>query len=332
MNPKRIIISRTDSIGDVVLTLPMAGVLKEKFPNCEILFLGSTYTKPVVELSEHIDRFINWDELKNQNNALKILKALEADVMLHVFPNKELAKLAHKAKIPFRIGTKGRLFHIFTCNKKVSFSRRKSNLHEAQLNIKLLKPLGIDKCFSLEELTEFYGLTKVKPLPERLQSLIDEDKKSIILHPKSKGSAKEWGLNNFKELITILPEKEFQIFISGTAEEGGLIGNSLPLDKYNVLSLLGKLSLDEFISFIAQTDGLVAASTGPLHISSALGKSALGLFSPKRPIHPGRWRPVGKRAKAIVFDENCKRCAEQKDCNCIQEIAPKKVAKILQLK
>jgi ADP-heptose:LPS heptosyltransferase len=329
MNPQKIIISRTDSIGDVVLTLPLAGILKEKFPGCKILFLGRTYTKSIVELSKHVDEFVNWDEVQKTADPVSVLAELNADAIIHVFPNKEIARLALKAKIPTRVGTKGRLFHTFTCNKKVSFSRRKSNLHEAQLNTKLLAPLGIRKEFSLSEIENYYGLEKVKVLPEKLKDLISKEKTNIILHPKSKGSAKEWGLDNFSKLIDFLPESNYQIFISGTEEEGELIGDSLPFEKYNVVSLIGKLTLNEFISFISETDGLVAASTGPLHVSAALGKKAIGIFSPKRPIHPGRWSPVGKQAKAVVFDENCELCAKGKECGCIQEISPKQVANLL---
>ncbi len=329
MTPERIIISRTDSIGDVVLTLPLAGIIKAKYPNSKILFLGKTYTKPVVALSKHIDEFVNWDELQKEPNSIKTLKELKADAIIHVFPNKEVAKLAFKAKIRTRIGTKGRLFHVFTCNKKVSFSRRKSNLHEAQLNTKLLVPLGITNDFSLKELDGFYGFENVKPLPEKFLSLISKDKKNIILHPKSKGSAKEWGIKNFKKLINVLPEEKFQVFVSGTEEEGLLIGDGLPFEKSNVTSLIGKLSLDEFISFIANTEGLVAASTGPLHISAALGKKAIGLFSPKKPIHPGRWSPVGKLASAVVFNNHCELCKSGKECSCIQEITPEQVMDIL---
>jgi heptosyltransferase-3 len=329
MIPKRIIISRTDSIGDVVLTLPMTGVIKEQYPDSKILFLGRTYTKPVVSLCKHVDEFVNWDDLQKQENPVDAFTALNADVIIHVFPNKEIARLAVKAKIRNRIGTKGRLFHTFTCNKKVSFSRRKSVLHEAQLNLKLLQPLKIDKLTTLEVLGRHYGFDKIKPLPEKLKEFIHKDKRNIILHPKSKGSAKEWGLENFKKLIEFLPEEEFQLFISGTQDEGQLIGDSLPFEKANVTSLVGMLSLDEFISFIAAADGLIAASTGPLHISAALGKKAIGLFSPKRPIHPGRWSPVGKQANSVVFDPNCETCKNGKECNCIQEITPQQVANLL---
>lgn len=328
MEYKTIMISRTDSIGDVVLTLPMAGVIKKFYPNSKIIFLGKTYTKPVVALSEHIDEFINWDELQKMPNAVDVLKKHNTDVFIHVFPNKEIAKMVKAANIPLRIGTFGRLHHILTCNKKIRFTRKKSDLHESQLNLKLLSPLGITQHFELNELATFYGFSNIPTLHPDLKNIIDSNRKNIILHPKSKGSAKEWGLDNYLQLAELLPKDQFKVFISGTEEEGKLIGNTFKFDE-NIVSLIGKLSLTDFIAFIANTNGLVAASTGPLHIAAALNKKAIGLYSPKRPIHPGRWKPVGQHAQAVVFEPTCEKCSKGLDCNCISKIEPETVVKLL---
>jgi heptosyltransferase-3 len=45
---QHILISRTDAIGDVVLTLPMAAYIKELMPGTIVSFLGRTYTQPVI--------------------------------------------------------------------------------------------------------------------------------------------------------------------------------------------------------------------------------------------------------------------------------------------
>ena len=62
---ENIIISRIDGIGDVVLTLPVAGLLKKLKPNSKIFFLGRSYTKAIIDSCEHIDVFLNWDEIIN---------------------------------------------------------------------------------------------------------------------------------------------------------------------------------------------------------------------------------------------------------------------------
>ncbi len=87
--------------------------------------------------------------------------------------------------------------------------------------------------------------------------------------------------------------------------------------------------MDELISFIAGASALVSSSTGPLHIAAATGIKAIGLYSPKRPTHPGRWKPVGKQAVAKVKDENCPKCLARENCNCITEILPEKIMKEL---
>ena len=63
------------------------------------------------------------------------------------------------------------------------------------------------------------------------------------------------------------------------------------------------MNLEQFIAFIAQCDGLVANSTGPLHIAGALGKDALGIYSPRKSINPQRWKPLGAKAKSFVLDK-----------------------------
>lgn len=331
---QRILLSRTDSIGDVILTLPMAGVLKANFPECEILFLGRTYTRAVIELSEHVDQFINYDDLlkMSERDRVENLKKLNIDIFIHVFPVKEIAQLAKAVKIPVRVGTRNRLWHWFTCNKLVSLSRKNSDLHESQLNIKLLSFLGIETNINLNAIKECYGFTRVKPLGNELfVNMIDKKKIKIILHPRSKGSAKEWGQHNFSKLIQQLPLERYQVFVSGTKEDGVQLEQFIKQNP-SINDLTGKLSLDEYISFINLCDVLVAASTGPLHIASALGKKAIGLFSPMRPIHPGRWSPVGRNAHALVFDENCEQCKAKKNCNCIEKIEVQKVVNLINAK
>jgi heptosyltransferase-3 len=314
-----VILSRTDSIGDVVLTLPMAGYIKKHFPKCKIIFLGRNYTKDVVALSEHVDEFISWDETKTLP---------KADVIIHVFPVKEIARAAKKAGIGLRVGTTNRLFHWGTCNKLIKLSRKNSDRHESQLNMKLLEFLEIPTEVRSEEIKNYYGFTNAEPLSDEWSKQIDKNRKNIILHPKSKGSAREWGLENFSELISSLPEDKFKIFISGTKEEGELAKVLFEKHKH-ITDLTGKMNLKQFISFINTADALVAASTGPLHIASALGKKAIGLFAPMRPIHPGRWMPLGKDAHVAVLNKDCSDCRKSKDCHCIREIKSKQIVDLL---
>ena len=297
-----IIISRTDSIGDVMLTLPMCGVIKAHYPQCRISFIGRSYTKDIIASCAHVDAFINCDDLEKMpfEAAVQQLKETQADTIIHAFPDKFTVKAAAKARIRTRIATAKRWQTLWNTNTRVFFSRKKSDLHESQLNIKLLAPLGILDIPTLAEMPDYYGFQAKGKSPDALHPMLRNGRRNIILHPLSKGSAVNWSLSDFNALAQMLAQHECNVFVSGTAAEGEKIKTVFSFDNPYIIDITGKMNLSEFIAFIHDCDVLVAASTGPLHIAAALGLHAVGLYSPKRPIHPGRWAPVGIHAHVIT--------------------------------
>ncbi|OUJ75167.1 glycosyltransferase family 9 protein [Hymenobacter crusticola] len=330
---KTFIVSRTDAIGDVVLTLPVCGHLKQLIPGCRVVLLGRTYTQAVAEACPWVDAFLNYDELetREEREQLAMLQSQKADAILHVFPNKHIAQLARKVKIPVRIGTRSRWFHWLTCNKLVTLSRRHSQLHEAQLNLKLLQALDYVEQPSLAQVAQLVRLRPTVSLADGWRQLLaarQPEQLNIILHPRSRGSAREWGLEHFGKLAHLLHKAGHRVFVTGTAAEGEELRPWLAAHA-TVLAgeLTGKLDLAQLMAFIAAADGLVAASTGPLHLAAALGRHALGLYPPMRPTHPGRWAPLGPHAEYLVFDRpDCNDCRQAPaSCTCIHAIAPLQV-------
>ncbi len=322
---KYIAISRTDSIGDVVLTLPMAKVLKDNFPETKIGFIGKDYTKDVIDACKYIDNFIDVKDFLNDT-----IKTDLPDAIIHVFPVKTIAVKAKELKIKLRVGTTNRFYHWFTCNKLIKLGRKNSLLHEAQLNLELLKAFDIKTHFSLDEIGKSFGLQKIKPLQPHFLSLIKKDKYNLILHPKSQGSAREWGLPNFITLINSLDAERYNILISGTKKERILLQPLFDDVADKVTDTTGLMNLQEFIAFIANCDGLVANSTGPLHIAATLGKNAFGIYPPIRPMHPGRWKPLGSKTKVFVLNKECNDCREENTfCHCMQQVSPMLIKKEL---
>lgn len=333
MSVKRIIISRTDSIGDVMLTLPMCVWLKQTIKDVQLIYLGRNYTQPVVECFSVIDEFVDWKAIESlpTSQRFEALKELHADAIIHVFPNKDVASLAKKARIPMRIGTSHRSFHLLTCNHRLNFSRKNSNLHEAQLNFELLRPFGLTAIPTLEEITAMTGAFEITHhhLPEEVAGQLKKACRSVILHPKSQGSALEWPMASYIELAERLAENGYTVFFTGTQAEGDLFRDQLPSNEH-IVDLTGKLTLQELIYFISQVDALVACSTGPLHIAGFTGIKAIGLYSPKRPIHPGRWQALGQHVSILVNDPDCPTCKKGKTCDCITRIAVDRVLKEIQ--
>ncbi len=298
MKTDRILISRTDNIGDVILTLPMATVLKQNYPESTILFLGKPYTKPIIDECRYVDEYFNWEEIRQDQQRLKDVRA---DMIIHVFNNREVANLARQAGIKYRLATSHRLYNLWTCNRFVHFSRRKSDLHEAQLNLKMLAPLKIHGPFPRDQIKDLYGWKNGRVDKNPFRSYLSEKKFNLILHIKSFGNAKDWDPSYFLQLAERLPAERFHLIITGTEEEGNQIRKDIPkiMNLSNSIDVTGKFDMDAFFRFVPSANGLVACSTGPLHIAAARGIHALGLYPSARPKHAGRWGPLGPKTEYI---------------------------------
>ena len=324
--PRHILICRTDNIGDVVLTLPLAGYLKQRFPEARIGFLCRAYAAPMVRHCKALDYVVESEQLKD--TAAELAKS-DIDTIIFAKPDKALAAAAKKAGIKNRVGTSHRWFHWLTCNRLAHFSRVKSDLHEAQLNFALLKPLGIAYIPALEEIPALYQLAAP---PFEREPKLEPTQLNIAIHPKSNGNGREWPLAHYIELAKLLQQYEnVRLWVTGSEREGKLIADQAPelLAQPNVGNTCGMFTLDELGAFIHACDGLIASGTGPMHLSAALGTRTLGLFPPIRPIDPGRWGTLGSKAQVLVKPTGCGSCTVPAECACMRNITPNDVADVV---
>src|SRR6185369_15415255 len=112
----------------------------------------------------------------------------------------------------------------WTCNSLVRLGRRGSDLHEAQLNVRLAAKLLKRSDYTLAELATFGRLTPRVPVPDRAAKLITPDCINIALQIKTRGSSREWPLLRWRELIGLLDPRRYRLLVIGTAEERALIG------------------------------------------------------------------------------------------------------------
>lgn len=301
----RVLVSRTDRIGDVVLTLPLCALLTKKL-GAEVIALSQEYCRPVFEASPYVAQVLEWDGVEKRGRAQRDLLAhCHADVVLHVYPRMAIANAALAARIPLRIGTSHRWYHWATCNELEHYSRKRSDLHEAQLNVRLARRLLGDVVPSVDSLAGLTTLQPRVPLPADVERLIDPWMTTVVLHPGSGGSGREWPLDRWHDLAWSLDGESFQLLISGSQTERLALEPWLATLPPNVVDVMGRLDLAELIALLARVDGIVAASTGPLHLAAALGRRALGLYPPTPPMHAGRWAPLGPRAEHISAPRPC---------------------------
>ncbi len=322
------LINRTDNIGDVILTMPLAAQLKKYFPDCKISILARPYAAGVIHACLDIDTFISAEDLHAlpRPEQIRYLQSLKIDVFIPSYTHKGLAYLMKAAGVPVRLGHVHRYYYFWTANKMLWLKRKRCGLHQAQMSMQFLKAFHLPWKFPRDTL---HNLIRLQVTPsEKIKSLLNPKTFNLVLHPGSNGNAVEWPQDHFAKLIQILPP-QVKIYLTGSAAEG---------DKFKALTIhprvtpmFGQLSLDELTAFLAAVDGVVVGSTGPLHIAAGLGTCVLGLFPAQQDLNVERWGPIGKNASALEAPHCAiSRAKNPQRCDCIKLITPEQVCDFMQ--
>lgn len=306
----KFLLVRTDRIGDVILSTPVARVLKEHFPKMEVHFLVRNYTLPIVEDHPFVNKIWIEEEFLSFSSKIFFLKKNQFDGIIFLHPEKDWAFASFLARIKIRIGTGYRAYSIFF-NKKVFIHRKRGNQHEADLNLQLLQSLKIKQAtvkfdFFIPEI----AIEKVNE--ELIKNHIPE--KFVVLHPGSGGSALDWPLNKFAELADLIDEKLYiSVVFTGSQQETELVDEVLVNTKRKHFRLDGKFNLKQLAALLQKATLTVANSTGPLHLAVAVGTKVIGLYSPEKACHPNRWGPYGQKKSVLLPPiEKCKICGKSK--------------------
>jgi len=295
-NSKRIAVIRTDRLGDMVLTLPMCLALKRVFLGCEISIIARSYTEPLHINSPAVDNCFYID--KHEGGLDSVLNDNSFDAIYFPRPRYDEALSAFRNKIKYRIASKYRLYS-FLFNFRVDDHRKISDYHEAEYNVRM-----VTKSTGIEAKTELVApyidpMQRLKMEKLAIEMDIDFDKKIVILHPGSGGSARDYPTDKLATTAKILANRnDLNIVITGTKEEAESCDTILERCP-KAINLCGKLDLRELIAFLSLTNVLVANSTGVLHIAASMGISVVGLYPNTAHISSKRWGPYTQNAIII---------------------------------
>ena len=318
----KILLIRTDRLGDVILSTPVATAIKQALPNSQIVFLARRYTRDLLKRHRDIDEVLAEEDVQKGKTAIDLLRRKQFDASIALHPDARWAWRTYRAGIPVRIGTAYRAFSVFY-NYRVFEHRKHTNRHEVEHNLNLLKPLGILQ----GKVTFRFDLPE--PVRERTRLLLEKkgwnpEQPLIVLHPGSGGSAVDWPAASFGRLAKELRDRNLAVAVTGVVSERELIDDVVRTTQTELLRLDNALNLLELAAVLEQASVVVANSTGPLHLAVAMGTEVVGLYCPVPPCHPERWGPYGRTDSVLVPQKvSCKTC-DSKMCaktRCMEQIS-----------
>lgn len=319
-DPENILLVRTDRIGDVILTTPAIGLLKQRYPRARLFFLTRAYTAPMLKHHDYLTETIVYDPQENHRGLgghIKLareLKNRKIDLAILFFPQVWLVLTLKIAGIRRRIGTGYRWYSILL-NERV-FEHRKYGLHhELEYNLSLIKkeigpappPREIKFGFRVDN--------RLKKLRQSVLEIKQIDRPYIIVHPGSGGSAPNLPPQQFAGILKHISEKsDFRVILVGSPNEEKLISEIAELASVpDILRSVGEWDLETYMAVISGSKLFVSNSTGPLHIARALSIPLLAFYCPAIPCSPKRWGPYNRQDSVITPNvEPCKTCNPKK--------------------
>jgi len=325
-SPKKILIVRTDRIGDVVLSLPMAELVKKKYPDCKVAYFIRDYTSSLIDGNPFVDEVIIAEEsggkilfLKN----LRKIKSINYDTCVIANPTLRISLMLFFAGINNRIGT-GYRWYSLLFNIKVFEHRKYGQKHELEYNINLLNEIDIDlKDFNNE--IKFH-LNVDDKSSEKINSILIErgfesEIKIVIIHPGSGGSSVDLPKEKLIELTRMLSKlKNVTIVITGSKNESELC-REFEVNEA-VINLSGQLDLSLLKALINKADIFISNSTGPMHIAAALGVYVIGFFPKILSCSQKRWGPYTEKKTIFLPTIDCSNCNREqcKKLDCMNSI------------
>ncbi len=294
---KRVVFVRMDRIGDLVLTLPVDELLGSE---CEVVWAVSLNLGFLPQVSNPKRQFI---ELGSSFlyfvKFFQFLLKYKPDVAI-VFHGPWWVSFAlFLARVPLRSGVLSQWHSFLFLNSGLRQKRSLGLQHEFDYNLEL-----VEKIFKIKKQSNPYLKIFNQNYLKTLNKFALQPQQYYVIHPGMGGSALNWPLEGYLQLIQILCEKN-KVVITGTAQDKKWLE---PLQKKlpssdNILWLNEKLNLYEVLDILKGARATVAPSTGIVHLSASVETPTIGIYSPILVEAPTRWGPRGKFVRVLVPPE-----------------------------
>ena len=162
------------------------------------------------------------------------------------------------------------------------------------------------------------------------QALEGNSKPKILMTPGTLWETKHWMEEGFSAVARHFIARGFPVLLTGAPNEAAKL---LRIADAAPGAIRLETSLAEMAELMRRSAIVLANDSGPLHLATALGRTAIALFGPTNPEWVGPYRRPdlvisARRACSPCFLRNISRCGF--DHACMHEIKPEQVIKLME--
>ena len=319
-NPKKILIRATNWIGDGVMMTPSLGVIRQIFPDAEIVIAANPLVAELFKNHPWCDRVMVF-ESRGLHRGLaglwrfsKEIQAEKFDLAILLQKAFKAALIAFLAKIPERIGydtdVRG-----FLLTKRARLTPEIKLMHHSRHYLEMLKAFGIGA--DIGELK----LELTRHEIERGAELLGKGEWLVLNPGAAYGAAKRWYPERFAEVGDRLAnEKGMHVVIIGGPGEKEIGRDIENIMSCNPVNLVGETTVREMMAIIANSKLMVTNDSGPMHVAAALQIPIVAIFGPTDHKTTFPWCDA---YQIVRSDVDCAPCCKRKcpiDHRCMLDV------------
>jgi heptosyltransferase I len=292
----RFLICRLSAIGDTVHTLPVANLIKQRWPDAFVAWAVEQAAAPLVQGQRSVDETIVVPKgfLKSPiaiGRLWRRLRGLRFDVALDPQSLTKSAAIAWLSGARVRIGFRppiGREFAPWLNSELVA----PIHLHVVRRYLEVLRPLGVHA--SDDEVQFDLPIDPSgRASTERWLAAVGCTGDFAVLNPGASWDSKVWPAERYVEVASRLPLRSVVVW-GGERERQW--AEKIAAATQGRATLAPATSLLELAALVERGTLFVGSDTGPLHIAAAVGTPCVSIFGPTRAEVSG---PFGKGHRVL---------------------------------
>ena len=328
------LVTRTDRLGDMILTGPLFDAIKQAFPRSRLSVLASAANASIARMHAAVDEVIV-DAVEARDSRwqgtlalARKLRRMRPDAVVFANDKHRLAVAAFLARVPLRVGGARRRYAVLY-NRRLPDQGGPEAEHETDRTLRLLSMLGVPAA----ALHDGSGALQVQDA-DRLavdallaRHRLPAGKGIAVVHATNSGNALNASPGWYGALVDALAEAGYEVLLTGTLADREQTALVAAATGCSPIDLAGELSVGELAALLARSALCIGSSTGPTHLAAALGAPTVGLYAPLR--RQATWLPRGAAVAVLRpdIDMYCQSCLGPR-CryfNCLEHISPRDV-------
>lgn len=333
------LIVKTSAIGDVIQSLHVVELLKERFPSCAVDWVAEKGICPLLRAHPLIDNVLEVDtkcwrknpltSLLSARSSIKRLRQTHYDALFDLQSNTKSALLTILARARKRVGYGWKVV-----KEKPNYLATNVHLPIHEVNVRKKYGRLIEDFFGLEqrEALKYVKLMISAEEEKRLEELSQllPGRTKLMVCFGSNWENKKLSMKTLKEFLHLIPDEPAFLFIYGNPAEKGIaedLEREFPMRGHAV----GKMSLPLWQRLMWHVDAMLTMDSASLHLCATTPTPTFSLFGPSfaeafKPLGDKHFAYQGSCPYGEKFDNRCSKLRSCRTGACLKQLTAQELA------